>query len=185
MLPLSKKLPWEELPHVWKTESAFLSYIRGGIRRSLWNRNPVKLEFIKRNRIRIPNPSGKGPHKEIWGATCALTGATLPLKEMEVDHKEGNHSLRSLDDIQSFVKGIVLVSVDDLQWVSKEAHKVKSYAEKEGLSFEEALAVKKAIAKAKEGPAKVVEFLESKGYNPASTAPKRRDQLIEYYRREQ
>ena len=139
-----KKL-WEIYPHIWATESAYMSWLRGGIRRYLWSKNPVKLEFIKQNRVKIPNPNPKGKVKEVWGGVCALTGKTYPIGDMEVDHKEGNHSLKTLDDLVPFVKGIVMITLDDLQLVSKEAHKIKSYAEKQGISFEEAKIEKEVI----------------------------------------
>lgn len=179
-----KTLPWMVLPSVWKTEAAFLAYIRGGIRRSLWNRSPIKIEFINKNRFKIPNPNPKAAIKMVWGGTCALTGVTVPLKFLEVDHKVGNHSLRSLSDIQSFVEGIVLVTLDDLQFVTKEAHKIKSYAEKQGCSFIEAVAHKKAIEMDKQPVKKVVDFLTKNGYNPASTKPERRKQLYELFLKE-
>ena len=134
-----------EMSHVWKTESAYMSWLRGGIRRYLWSKNPVKLEFIKQNRIKIPNPNPRGKVKEVWGGVCALTGNTYPIGDMEVDHKEGNHSLKTLDDLVPFVKGIVMITLDDLQLVSKEAHKIKSYAEKHNISFEEAKIEKEVI----------------------------------------
>ena len=139
-----KKL-WEIYPHIWATESAYMSWLRGGIRRYLWSKNPVKLEFIKQNRVKIPNPNPKGKVKEVWGGVCALTGNIFPIGNMEVDHKEGNHSLKTLDDLVPFVKGIVMITLDDLQLVSKEAHKIKSYAEKQGISFEEAKIEKEVI----------------------------------------
>ena len=134
-----------EMPHVWKTESAFMSWIRGGVRRSLWSKHPVKLEFIKRNRIKIPNPNPKGKVVEVWGGVCALTGETHVIANLEVDHRTGNHSLQTLKDIEPFVKGIVDITLEDLQFVSKEAHKIKSYAEKQGISFEEAKIEKEVI----------------------------------------
>ena len=76
---------------------------------------------------------------------CALTGETHVLKDIECDHIKGNHSLTSIDDIQSFIEGIVLITEDDLQLVSKDAHKVKSYAERKGISFEEARIEKEII----------------------------------------
>ena len=139
-----KKL-WEIYPHIWATESAYMSWLRGGIRRYLWSKNPVKLEFIKQNRIKIPNPNPKGKVKEVWGGKCALTGEYFVLNELECDHKVGNHSLKTLDDLVPFVKGIVMITLDDLQLVSKEAHKIKSYAEKQGISFEEAKIEKEVI----------------------------------------
>ena len=133
-----------EMSHVWKTESAFMSWLRGGIRR-IWSKHPVKLEFIKRNRVKIPNPKPNGRVKEVWGGKCALTGEYFVLNELECDHKEGNISLKSVDDIQTFVEGILIVTLEDLQLVSKEAHKIKSYAEKQGISFEEAKIEKEVI----------------------------------------
>ena len=139
-----KKL-WEIYPHIWKTESAYMSWIRGGIRRSLWNRHPVKLEFIKLNRVKIPNPNPRGKVAKVWGGVCALTGETHVIANLEVDHLTGNHSLQTLKDIEPFVKGIVDITLEDLQFVSKEAHKIKSYAEKQGISFEEAKIEKEVI----------------------------------------
>lgn len=181
---MSNVKPWEELPEVWKSDAAFLSWLRGGIRRSLWNRSPVKIEFIKRNRYKIPNPNPKAAIKMVWGGRCALTGVELPLKNLEVDHVKGNHSLRSISDIQSFVEGIVLVSVNDLQFVSKDAHKIKSYAEKHGLTFKEANAHKQAIDVEKKKVKYVLSFLTKAGYTPGSNAKARRQQLVEHFRGE-
>ena len=139
-----KKL-WEIYPYIWSSESAYMSWLRGGLRRYLWAKNPVKLEFIKQNRIKIPNPNPKGKVKEVWGGVCALTGNTYVIGDMEVDHISGNHSLKTIDDLVPFVKGIVMVTLEDLQLVSKEAHKIKSYAEKQGISFEEAKVEKEVI----------------------------------------
>lgn len=130
---------------IWKTEAAFLSWLRGNIRRSCWLRHPVKLEFIKQNRIKIENPNPRGRVTHVWGGVCALTGETHVLSNLEVDHIKGNHSLRCVDDIQAFVEGISIITLNDLQFVSKEAHKIKSYAEKQGISFEEARLKKKVI----------------------------------------
>lgn len=52
--------PWTQHPSIWKTKSSFFSWLRGGIRRSLWNKSPIKLEYIKKHRKRIPNPNPKG-----------------------------------------------------------------------------------------------------------------------------
>ena len=44
-----------------------------------------------------------------------------------------------------------MITLEDLQLVSKEAHKIKPYAEKQGISFEEAKAEKTAIDLIKKG----------------------------------
>ena len=172
-----KKL-WEIYPHIWSSESAYMSWLRGGLRRYLWSKNPVKLEFIKQNRIKIPNPNPKGKVKEVWGGVCALTGETHVIGDMEVDHISGNHSLKTLDDLVPFVKGIVMVTLEDLQLVSKEAHKIKSYAEKQGISFEEARAEKFALQLIKEK--KDNEYLLKHSLPVESTQAKRRKVIVEH-----
>lgn len=177
---IEEKKLWEIYPHIWKTESAFMSWIRGGIRRSLWNRHPVKLEFIKQNRIKIPNPNPKGKVDKVWGGVCALTGETHVIANLEVDHQKGNHSLQTLKDVERFISGIVNITLKDLQFVSKEAHKIKSYAEKQGISFEEAKAEKTAIELIKKGVDK--KFLidhNVKAENIGSTQAVRRKQIVE------
>lgn len=172
-----KNPPWIEYPNIWKTKAAWLSWLRGGIRRALWNKSPCKLEFIKKNRIKIPNPNPRGRVAEVWGAQCALTGELLPLNLVNVDHKDGNNSLREIEDIQSFVEAIAIVTMDDLQFVSIEAHKIKNHAEKMGISFEEAACIKKVIKMEKEKS--LVAFLEQNDTIPATTAKARRQQAID------
>lgn len=172
-----KQPPWIEHPNIWKTRSAFMSFLRGGIRRALWNRSPIKLEFIKQNRRKIKNPNPKGKVETVWGGTCALTGLEFPLNQLEVDHVVGNHSLNNLEDIQSFIENIVLVSFDDLQFVSKDAHRVKSYADKHKISFEEALIAKQIIEICKNGKEKA--WLVDKGITPAANAKLRKLQVKE------
>ena len=166
-----------QMGHVWKTKSSYMSWLRGSIRRSLWSKNPVKLEFIKKNRIKIPNPNPKGRVVEVWGGVCALTGITFPISEMEVDHKVGNFSLRSIGDLESFIKSIAVVTMDDLQLVSKDAHKIKTHAEKNGVSFEEAKADKEA--KRLVDNKLDIQFLKDHNVEQASTQAKRRKQIYE------
>ena len=130
-----KLMPWELYKHIWPTKAKFMSWIRSGIRGGLWNKSPIKLEFIKKNRVQIPNPKPKGKKATVWGATCALTGNVVPISDIQVDHIVGGHSLQDISDIQSFIEAIVLVTEDDLQLVSKEAHAVKSYPEKKVIAF--------------------------------------------------
>lgn len=176
----------EKYPRIWKSRSAVMSWLRGGIRRALWNRCPQKVEFIKKHRIRIPNPNPRGKVKEIWGGVCGLTGEVLPLNLIEIDHKSGNNSLTSLDDIQSFIEAIALATEDDLMMVSKEAHRAKTHAERRGISFEEALAEKEIIAREKDKS--LIPFLLENGYTDSSVgknAKIRRQQALEILMKQQ
>jgi len=175
---IEEKKLWEIYPHIWSSESVYMSWLRGGLRRYLWSKNPVKLEFIKQNRIKIPNPNPKGKVKEVWGGVCALTGKTHVIGDMEVDHISGNHSLKTLDDLVPFVKGIVMVTLEDLQLVSKEAHKIKSYAEKQGISFEEAKIEKEVIELIKQKKDK--EYCIENNIPVQSTQSARRKAIVEF-----
>jgi len=148
------KMPWDAHPHIWK-KSSFMSWIRGGIRRSLWNKSPIKIGFIKKHRMRIKNPrkTRRSP-KEVWGAKCEICDNLFTMKDIEVDHKTGNHKLTEIEDIQSYIENIVMIEEKDLQMICKRCHKIKSHAEKRGITFEEASKEKKLIAYTKLSAAK-------------------------------
>lgn len=172
---------WEIYPTIWKSESAFLSYIRGGIRRHLWSKSPVKLEFLKRARKRIKNPVAKNlkAHPTVWGGTCESCGKDYALKDMEVDHKTGEHSLRCVEDIQKFVEGIVFVTHEDLALLCKPCHKAKTYSERSGMSIEDAIIEKQAIAICKGNAAQVKAWIAAFGVVPGKTIKERRIQVVQ------
>lgn len=173
--------PWEEFPELWKSESAFMSYIRGGIRGALWKNNPIKLEFIKRERKRIQNPvaSRRGRFPEIWGATCYVCQQDFAIKDIEVDHIKGGHSLKTMDDLQTFVEGIVCVGKGSLGLICTTCHKAKSYAEKHSMSQEDAVIEKRAIEICSAPAVTVRGWLEAIGIVAETTAAKRRLQVVQ------
>jgi hypothetical protein len=174
-----KSKPWEEFSHIWKTEAAFLSYVRGGIRGALWKDSPIKTEFLKENRKMIVNTNKRSMKRypKVWGGLCYECGKEHPLKNMEVDHLIGEYSLRKLEELQSFVEGIVCVSKKDLGLICKPCHKIKTYAERYEMSLDDAAIEKQAIAIQK-GDDKA--WLRSQGLTPASNAKKRREQITTY-----
>lgn len=182
MTSLIDKLPWGD-GTPWKTQSSFMSWVRGGIRRGLWNKSPIKLGFLNKHRKQIDNPNPRGNKATVWGGECALCNGVFTIANLEVDHKEGNHSLNSIEDIHTFIEAIVLVTEDDLQLVCKPCHKIKSYSDKEGISFQEARAEKKAIQTIKEKKDK--ETLKSFGIIPAPNQKERRKQLVELFKEEE
>jgi 5-methylcytosine-specific restriction endonuclease McrA len=172
--------PWTEYPNIWKTEAMYLSWIRGGIRRYLWSKNPVKLEFVKSARKMITNPNVKlrKGRPEVWGGICEICGREHPLKNMEVDHKSGEHSLKKVSDIQKFVEGIVFIRKEDLAFLCKPCHKIKTNAERKGLSHEDSAIDKEAIALMKLTPAEQKNWLKDRGVDkPGVNAKIRREQV--------
>lgn len=133
---------WELYPHIWKTKAAFFNWMRGGLRRALWERNPVKLEF--KNEYCKPPPEGYiGRAKS--GEYCALSGEWVGKSAAEIDHIHGNVSLQGYEDIENFVRHLC-AKKSNLQYVGKYPHEVKSYADKHGLTYDEALIKKRVIA---------------------------------------
>lgn len=175
---------WKLYPEFWKTESAFLSFIRGGIRRHLWSKNPVKLQFIKESRIQIPNDNSRSMKRfpTVSGGRCEMCKGLFKEKDMEVDHRTGEHSLRQISDVQSFVEGVVFVRKEDLAYLCKPCHGIKTYSERYGVSIEEARIEKRVILLVKEG--KVLAFLKENGIMPLSTAVKRRQQCLDHLKGE-
>ena len=171
---------WQWNGSPWKSRSAYFGYIRGGIRRGLWNRHPCKIQFLEDHRVRIKNPNPKNAKRfpEVWGAECNVCHQIFAIKEIEVDHVNGNHSLQKFEDISKFIEAIVSVVPSDLQLICKPCHKIKNHAEKEGLSLEESRIEKDVILIMKEKRDK--EWLIDRGIKPESNAPKRRKQIKEY-----
>lgn len=163
---------------VWKTESAFMSYIRGGIRRGLWNKHPLKLKLINSKRIQIPNPNPKGKKPTVWGGCCEICNNLFPSSEMQVDHKrEKGSSLKEISDIQQFVEDMVVITQNDLRWVCKGCHDVISHSQKKGITFEQAKVEKQALEIIKQKQDK--QWLLDRGITPDSTQAKRREQIVE------
>ena len=170
-----KEMPWVTHKHIWKTQSSFMSWLRSGIRKSLWSRSPIKLEFMKKTRKMIDNPKkGTRCKPRVWGGQCNICKNDFPQNQLEVDHVIGNHSLREITDIQQFIMSIVMVQDKDLQYLCKGCHTVKTHSEKYNLSFDDAFKEKKIIAYGKLKPVKQIEILEK--YNKPHNNAKIRKQ---------
>lgn len=113
----------------------------------------------------------------VKAVVCALCKETVKASEAEVDHIHGNHSLKSMDDLRSFIESMIIVKMSDLQIACKPCHKIKSYSEREGISFEHARAIKQAIEICKNKQDK--QFLTGRGIKPATSAAGRRTQVEE------
>jgi 5-methylcytosine-specific restriction endonuclease McrA len=136
--------PWVSYPHIWKNSTAWFTYLRGCLRKA-WSRNPVKLEYIKNNRIKIKNPNPKGKVPEVWGAVCECCGEKFVMKDLQVDHIIPAGGLTKTDDIQGFIERLLYITDDDIRLLCKNCHGVITYQEKHGLTFDEALVEKKVI----------------------------------------
>lgn len=140
----SKKIWGEGTP--WKTQAAFWTWVRGCLRRSAWNRHPVKLALLKEKRYKAP--LGKGG-KEVWACRCAICGEEKRQAECQVDHIIPAGSLKSVEDITPFVTKLLFVLPEDIRVVCKWCNSVHAYADRYGVTFEEAKKRKQEIKKRK------------------------------------
>lgn len=167
------KTPWEKYPNIWKTESDYWNYIRGSFRR-IWSRYPVKLEF-KKNQAYLPPADYKGKAKKM--GTCALCGEkNIPISKLEVDHKEQVGSFNSRESAFEWFWEL-LCEEENMQLVHKECHKIKSYADRMNISFEEARKEKEAIAICKRKQDR--QWLQDRGIVPAGNSKARKQQIID------
>lgn len=167
-------------PELFPTEAKFWAYLRGALRRGLWERSPMKHKF-KQSQMKPPPDGYTGKGKR--GTECALTGEWTMTSRLEVDHKEGHKPLLNEEDIIPYIIHL-LGCGDQLQCVEKEAHKIKSYAERMGISFEEAKLIKEAIAFEKLPKNTQERFFKERSMIIPSNAKKRREAFIEVKRNE-
>lgn len=151
----------EENKDVWKNKSAFMNYLRGGLRKSLWSRHPVKIKLVKDKRKRIPNPNPKGRVAEVWGAECEVCNNLFAQNLIQVDHiREDFNRLNEIEDIQEFVEGLSIVTSDELRLVCKPCHGIISHSQRKGISFEAAKTEKQIIDLCKNDEKVVDKLLE-------------------------
>lgn len=166
-------------PEFWKTKSAYMSFIRSGIRGSLWNKNKVKLLKIKQNRVQIKNTNPRGKKPTVWGGSCEICNNLFTEKELQVDHiRDSGSSLKCFDDLPKFIEDMILVTEDDLRILCINCHSIVSHSQKRGITFEQAKIEKYVISLDKNN--KVLDVLTSLNINCIpSTKAKRKALLLE------
>ena len=146
----------EKHKEIWPTESKFWAWVRGGFRRGIWEKHPIKLEYKKANRKKMAIGV---KDRLVWAAKCEKCEKWFRESQTAVDHIVPSGSLKSVDDIKEFIQRLMLISFDDIQILCNHhilsCHKIKTYAERYDMSFEKAKERKIEIYnKAKEKPKK-------------------------------
>lgn len=119
----------------WEKESDFFNWLRGGIRR-IWSNHPQKISFLalKRKDIENTNEKSRTRFPTVKGYSCELCKLDKKAKDVQVDHIHGGKfSLRKMEDLESFLFSILLVTHDDLRVLCKDCHSVISYQQKNGI----------------------------------------------------
>lgn len=169
-------------------EKQVISVVRSAIRQA-WMKSDVKLAFMYSKTI----PDMDDSTRTKWLYECEICHKMFKETEIEVDHKNGHHTFTKIEEFESYFKNILMVHADELQILCKDnkktgytgCHSIKSLSESHGISFEEAKATKKAIAFEKENSTKnIVAFISQLGYNVPSNKDKRREMLVEHFKKE-
>lgn len=168
--------PWEAHPTIWKNKTAFMTYLRGCLRKA-WTRNPVKLSYIQHMRYRIKNPNPNGRAATVWGFECEMCCKEFVMNECQVDHIVPAGKLNQVEDIPGFIERLLFVTFEDLRLVCKFCNSALAYSDRHGLSFEEAVVEKQVIAFGNIKIPKQIDILRKYGYSESSVsnAKKRKD----------
>lgn len=169
--------PWLHEGSIWKTQAAYFAWVRGQIRRGLWSRNPIK-NYIKRQ-ARKPAPKGS---RAKFVITCEFCRKDHAQTKIEVDHIIPAGSLKNWEDIGPFMQRMLNPS-GGYRLLCKPCHKTHTYAEKHGLSFNEASAHKQAIRIMKQPAKGQVAYMRKHGIWSLETSKNpttRREAIIKH-----
>ena len=160
-------------------EKVIVSTIRGAIRRS-WMRFPTKLALLEMNCI----PDMREETKTKWLYRCAHCNGLFKAADIEVDHKKGENPCNTLEDVAQYAQSLLGVSWDDLQILCKPCHLIKTYVERFGVTEFEASVMIEAAPVLKKNAAGVKAWLVEQGIQPESNPEKRKQQVLDFYRKE-
>lgn len=178
--------PWEE-SSAWKSKAAFFTWLRGQIRKSIWQNYPPRNE-MKQERLRpvTEEDFAKGISRRCKKVgDCEFCDEIFPASKLQIDHKIPAGKLSSEEDLTGFIKRIACMKVD-MRLCCEPCHKIHTYAEKMGISFEEARIEKDVIAFSKIKTIKQLEILGKYNYTKdmLSNAQKRKDAYREVLKNE-
>lgn len=174
---MNDRKPWLCEGSPWKTEAAFMNWVRGVLRKG-WKVHPIKIEFINKYRKRIKNPNEKSAKRfpECWGMTCDICKKDTIQANIQIDHRGDSGTFTKFSDAESYMKHLFLIDYESIRPLCVACHAVVSHAQNTGLSFEDAKMDKEVIAILKNKVDDVKFFCSSYGYSEAqlSNTAKRR-----------
>ena len=162
-------------------EKDIVAVVRGAVRKA-WSRSPTKLSLLMMRAVHVSDvPEDKLPPKlskvSKWLYECEICHEYFIQSKIECDHKKGENSLKTYDDMVGFTNSILNVCWDDLSLLCIPCHSTKTYSQRYNLSIEDAWTEKEVIAIINSGVVKQKAFLKKHGITPASTIDKRREQI--------
>lgn len=187
---MNRKEVWKTYPNIWKTKAQYFTWLRGGLRK-LWSDYPARKEW-KRSQLRKVTPEERTARKYHPSTRnvgqCVFCKEWMAGSKLESDHLESSSGCYDFETAAEFLWYCVNQVGDDFQLACKPCHKIETYRERYGITFEEARITKEAIAWQKDrNPSGQVEELMDFGYTKEETSsgPKRRALYIKHLLKEQ
>lgn len=175
------------------SEQEVLTWLRSSVRSS-WGDSPMKRHMETKHKYQVINTNTKSCKRfpKVWKIRCAICDGEYSPSGMELDHINGDNSLKKYSDAESFINSIIFVKEEDLQWLCIDQYKVKdkkkvltkhgchgikTYSERHNISFKEAMITKYAIDIIKTRKDK--EFFLDRDLIVPTNVEKRRSSIIE------
>ena len=161
-----------------KRDKALLAVLRSSVRRT-WMRHPVKLLKLEQAVEVDEDPETR----TVWKVKCERCCNYFNKNKVEIDHKIGEHQLKSFSDVEQFTRSILDVGLEDLSVICKPCHQIKTYAERHGLDEVDAELKLEQIAWSKlNKPIEQKQFLIEQGFSESdvSNGPKRIASYLQY-----
>lgn len=146
-------------------ETTAMSQVRLAIRQ-VWMRAPNKLAVLEKARTPDMNPTTRTK----WLFKCAICEGMFKQSDIEIDHIIGENKFTKPEDFESYWKNVLNVSIDGLQVLCAGeggCHPIKSYQEKHGLTWQQAVDKKVIIKHCNWPVSEQKEYLKMEGFKPA------------------
>jgi len=173
--------PWEHTS-VWKSKSQYFNWIRGELRR-MWSNYPIRNEFLTascRPVTQEERAAGKFHRQTKTVGQCVFCLDWFPKSKLEVDHKQCSGGCKSREEAEKFLWYCGAAVAEDIQLACRSCHKISTYSERAGITFEEAVIEKQVVVfgklKADEQHAKLKQLY----LPPATNANARKQKFREY-----
>ena len=141
------------------SDKKLCSAMRASVR-NFWLKHPTKITYLMSKTY----PDMDISTRTKWLVDCEHCKKAFKQSDVECDHIVGEHSLKTLEDILPFAQSILGVSHEDLRILCIPCHATFTYAERYGMTFEEAYEEKKVIAKCNQPVAKQKKELTKHGF---------------------